>query len=345
MDPSFEGSITSADASHIHTRLMGGLHRLLSGSYTTASQKLCSGKAFIGAGRITMVGRGHVLGIGFGTVSVLLAIFMFLTQRDIQLMVGARNFGRAISALSSPLRFAALLDRTKASGAFAGMCDDTPDALAAVGSSLLVSLGGDIYVGGRIGHACISTIENVDVFSTVRTYKGKPSNTAHAGLTELREKRQRSEAASGQEVPGVEARGSGETTEMATFRKASEEVPRKMEHVGEVDRKRARVQEPVTVQGIERRGEKFELTENVVRLGQHVHRDSCPQEHALGLVLHRPDHEVLLTLAQALVPRKCRQSAPHEANDVRGYPLEKLEHKLRVSFELVQAVYEKKDRR
>ncbi|KAJ3155228.1 hypothetical protein HDU89_007419 [Geranomyces variabilis] len=183
MDPPFDGYLPADYAEHIHTRLFGGMHRLLSANYDYSTQTECDGKGDTGAGQISVPSYAHAIGIAFGVVAIVLAVYTFSTERDIQLMVGVRNFRRAISALETPLRFAALLDRTQATGALVDMCDDTPEMIEAAALKLLVAMGGDVDVNGPTGHACISTIENVDVFSPVRMYKGRPNAALPAACT------------------------------------------------------------------------------------------------------------------------------------------------------------------
>ncbi|KAJ3174064.1 hypothetical protein HDU88_000031 [Geranomyces variabilis] len=183
MDPPFDGYLPADYAEHIHTRLFGGMHRLLSANYDSSTQVECDGKGKTGAGQISVPSYAHAIGIAFGVVAIVLAVYTFSTERDIQLMVGVRNFRRAISALETPLRFAALLDRTQATGALGEMCDDTPEMIEAAALKLLVAMGGDVDVNGPTGHACISTIENVDVFSPVRMYKGRPDAAPPAATT------------------------------------------------------------------------------------------------------------------------------------------------------------------
>ncbi|KAJ3159718.1 hypothetical protein HDU86_001368 [Geranomyces michiganensis] len=181
MDPPFIGDMPAEYARHIHKRMIGAMHRLLSGNYDYSTQVMCDGKGDVGAGVIRVPGYAHGTGIAFGVVAIFLAIYTFSSERDIQLMVGIRNFRRAISALETPLRFAALLDRTEAMEAFGDMCDVTPEMLEAAAVKLVVAMGGDMDVGGSTGHACISTIENVDVFSPVRMYKGRRRQGGRGG--------------------------------------------------------------------------------------------------------------------------------------------------------------------
>ncbi|KAJ3181756.1 hypothetical protein HDU87_000774 [Geranomyces variabilis] len=178
MDPPFDGYMPPDYAEHIITRLFGGMHQLLSANYDHATQIECDGQGDIGAGQISVPEYAHAIGITFGVVAILLAVYTFSSARDIQLMVGVRNFRRAISALETPLRFAALLDRTQAMGALVDMCDETPETIEAAALKLVVAMGGDLDVSGMTGHACISTIENVDVFSPMKMYKGRPDAAA-----------------------------------------------------------------------------------------------------------------------------------------------------------------------
>ncbi|KAJ3180901.1 hypothetical protein HDU87_001547 [Geranomyces variabilis] len=173
MDPTFNGTVTNEDAEHIILRLMGGLHRLLVTMYDSSATTTCDGSGSLGAGTIAMPDFAHYSGIVFGVLAAVLAIYMFSSERDIQLIVGLRNYRRAISALTDPMRFAAMVDRTDLTGRFQDMCDETPQTLAATGSDMLVSMGGDNQVMGPLGHACISTVEAIDEFSPLRNYKGR----------------------------------------------------------------------------------------------------------------------------------------------------------------------------
>ncbi|KAJ3153678.1 hypothetical protein HDU86_005177 [Geranomyces michiganensis] len=184
-DPPFNGNIDPDKATHIVYRFIGGLHRLTSGSYKQNGSMPCNGYAPLGGGKIGLPTYGHALGIAFGAGAAFLSLYTFTSERDIQLMVGARNYRRAVSALESPLRFAALLDGSEAAHAFSKMCDETPRALERVGAEMLVSMGGSMDVGGPVGHACISTVETIDSFSPTRAYTGRPAaspnNTLRTG--------------------------------------------------------------------------------------------------------------------------------------------------------------------
>ncbi|KAJ3139832.1 hypothetical protein HDU90_008724 [Geranomyces variabilis] len=173
MDPPFDGWATNEDADHIILRLMGGIHRLLVTTYDSSASVTCDGSGSLGAGMIVMPDFAHFSGIAFGVIAAVLAVYMFSSDRDIQLIVGLRNYRRAISVLTDPMRFAAMVDRTDLTGRFEDMCDETPQTLAATGSDVLVSMGGDNQVTGPIGHACISTVEAIDGFSPLRHYKGR----------------------------------------------------------------------------------------------------------------------------------------------------------------------------
>ncbi|KAJ3002910.1 hypothetical protein HKX48_002042, partial [Thoreauomyces humboldtii] len=160
----FEGFMTPSQAEHIVLRLMGSFHRMLSSTYVPTNVRACTGTGNVGSGTIIMPVASQVLGIFFGVASLLLAGFTWSSERSIQLMVGSRNYRRSVSALDSPLRFAALLDRSKAMQTFSGMCDETPEVIAKTAGDALVLLGGDADVSGNVGHACISSVDEVDLF-------------------------------------------------------------------------------------------------------------------------------------------------------------------------------------
>ncbi|KAJ3008025.1 hypothetical protein HKX48_008814 [Thoreauomyces humboldtii] len=181
----FTGYVDPEQSIHMLHRLMGGLHHLLAGTYAPTTFRECDGMGDTGAGTILMPKVAQVLGTMFGVASLLLAGFTWSAERSIQLMVGRRNHGRAVSALDSPLRFAALLDRSKAMDALSGMCDDTPERVAKAAEDVMVLLGGDADVSGTTGHACLSTVDQVDSFSAVRTYRGRrePTYRVRRGTT------------------------------------------------------------------------------------------------------------------------------------------------------------------
>ncbi|KAJ3021105.1 hypothetical protein HKX48_009200 [Thoreauomyces humboldtii] len=176
MDPPFVGIVTAAESEHIVTRFVGGFHRMIAGTYNSPTQIACPGSGDLGAGVISIPLISRALGIAFGAMSVAIAVYMITSERDIQLIVSARNYRRAISALCDPLRFATMLDRTDATRNFSEMCDTTPETLAVAGSTFLVAMGGDCEVVGSTGHACITTVESIDSFSATKTYKGRCEN-------------------------------------------------------------------------------------------------------------------------------------------------------------------------
>ncbi|KAJ3161580.1 hypothetical protein HDU88_007313 [Geranomyces variabilis] len=182
-DPPFNGTILPEYANHIVYRFIGGLHRLTSGSYLHGGSVPCDGYAPLGAGTIQMPAYAHVLGLIFGGGAAALSLYTFISERDIQLMVGLRNYRRAVSAVESPLRFATLLDGSEAAHEFGKMCDHTPQALQRVGASTLVCMGGSIDVSGPVGHACISKVGAVDPFSATRSYTGRQSGKIRPGAS------------------------------------------------------------------------------------------------------------------------------------------------------------------
>ncbi|KAJ3153443.1 hypothetical protein HDU89_000468 [Geranomyces variabilis] len=155
MDPPFNGSITTVDAEHVAKRLIAGLHRLVGSTYTAGVQSDCTGAGILGAGIIIIPGLSRTVAIAFSVLAITIALHTVTSSRDIQLTVGIRNYRRAISALSDPLRFAILLDRTDAAASFAGQN---------------VAIGGDCDVPGLTGHACISTIDRIDPFNQAKNY-------------------------------------------------------------------------------------------------------------------------------------------------------------------------------
>ncbi|KAJ3149065.1 hypothetical protein HDU89_004067 [Geranomyces variabilis] len=171
MLPPFVGAITKSQVELIMTRAIGGFHKLISGSYDSPETTPCEGHGDVGAGTIDIPSISSAVATAFAALAATVAIYMITSERDLQLMLGQRNYRRAISALEDPLRFAALMDRTEASQNFVNLRDKTPEALGKEVARYLVLIGGDADVSGPVGRSVISTVETVDPFADTRSYR------------------------------------------------------------------------------------------------------------------------------------------------------------------------------